>query len=194
MHGPFVQPIMVKQQRKRRIQPCLFSGLKRPLLARLRLTGKGMNLVIFMQPEIWNPLTCSSKSIIRQLVTMEDSSHVSHSVGTLVQPPGATAHYAGLTILHDQQPVAYHPDSDTQPEVSAIMVPSFNDVKAPLNMTASHSTGWATKEEWTKRKTDIKQLYVYEKKKLKEVKHLMESRYGFRATSVPCAICPIAGI
>ena len=61
-----------------------------------------------------------------------------------------------------------------------------------MNMTASHSTGYAAKEEWTKREADIRQLYVHERKTLKEVKRLMESRHGFRATSVPCAVFPIA--
>ena len=118
---------------------------------------------------------------------MEHSLHVSDNVGTLVQTAAAMASYAGPMSFHDQQPAAYHPTSDFRPEASAIMVPSSNDTEAPMNMTASYPTGWATKEEWTKREADIKQLYVHEKKKLKEVKRLMESRYGFRATSVPCA-------
>ena len=61
-------------------------------------------------------------------------------------------------------------------------------------MTPSHSTGWAAKEEWTKREADIRQLYVHEKKPLKEVKRLMEKRHGFKATSVPCAVFPITNI
>ena len=125
---------------------------------------------------------------------MEYSSHVSNNVGTLVQIAGANANYAGSMSFHDHQSAAYRPSSGFQPDASPIMLPSSNDIEAPMNMTASHSTGYAAKEEWTKREADIKQLYVHEKKPLKEVKRLMESRHGFRATLVTRAVLPIVSI
>ena len=125
---------------------------------------------------------------------MEYSSHVSENVGTLVQSTGANASYAGPMSFHDHQPAPCQASSGFQPDASAIMLPSSSDIDAPMNTAAANSASWAAKEEWTKREADIKQLYVHEKKTLKEVKRLMESRYGFRATSVPCAEFPIASI
>ena len=120
---------------------------------------------------------------------MEYISHVSENVGTLVQTAGANANYGPINF-QNHQPVAYQPSSDFQPDESANLVPSSNDIEAPMHMTASHSTGWAVREEWTKREAEIRQLYVHENKTLKEVKCLMESRHGFKATSVLCAVFP----
>ena len=125
---------------------------------------------------------------------MEHSSYVSKNIETLMQIAGTNANYAGPMSFRDHQSAAYQPSSDFQPDALAIMLPFSDEIEPPMNLTASHSTGWAAKEEWTKRKADIKQLYVHEKKTLKEVKRLMEIRYGFKATSVPCAAFPIASI
>ena len=125
---------------------------------------------------------------------MEYSSHVSNNAGTLVQIAGANANYAGAKNIHDHQPAAYQPSSGFQLDASTILLPTSSDIDAPMDMTAAKSTGWAAKEEWTEREADIEKLYVHEKKTLKEVKSLMESRHGFRATSVPCAVFPIASI
>ena len=125
---------------------------------------------------------------------MENNSHVSNNVSTLIQIAGTDANYAGPMTFHDHQPTAYQPTSGFQPDASAVMLSSSNDIEAPMNMTAANSTGWAAKEEWTKHEADIKQLYVHEKKTLKEVKRLMESRHGFRATSVPRAVLLISSI
>lgn len=137
---------------------------------------------------------CSSTLVIRSLVTMENNSHVSNNVSTLIQIAGTDANNAGPITFHDHQPAAYQPTSGFQPDASAVMLSSSNDIEAPINMTAANFTGWAAKEEWTKHEADIKQLYVHEKKSLKEVKRLMESRHGFRATSVPRAVLLISSI
>ena len=63
-----------------------------------------------------------------------------------------------------------------------------------MNMTRAKSKGWAAKEEWTKRKAEIKQLYMHENKTLTEVRRLMEKRHGFRATLVPRAVLLISSI
>ena len=99
-----------------------------------------------------------------------------------MQIASADATYTGPMSFHNHRPAAYQPSSGFQPDASTLTLPSSNYIEPPRDMTASHSTGWATKEEWTKHKADIKQLYVHEKKPLKEVKRLMESRHGFRAT------------
>ena len=113
---------------------------------------------------------------------MEYDSHISDNVGTLVQIASADATYTGPMSFHNHRPAAYQSSSGFQSDASTLMLPSSNDIELPMNMTASHSTGWAAKEEWTKHEADIKQLYVHEKKPLKEVKSLMESQHGFRAT------------
>ena len=113
---------------------------------------------------------------------MEHNLHVSNNVGSLVQIAGANASYACPTSFLEHQPCAYNPCLGFQPGKSAVVLPFSNDVEAPMNTAVANSTGWAAKEEWTKREADIRQLYVHEKKKLKEVKRLMETRHGFRAT------------
>ena len=125
---------------------------------------------------------------------MEYSSHVSNNVGTLVQLTGANANYAGPMKFSEHQPCPYQPSAGFQPDMSAVVLPFLNSVEAPMNTAAANSTGWAAKEEWNKRAAEIKQLYVNEKKTLKEVKRLMESRHGFKATSVPCTVFTIVSI
>ena len=125
---------------------------------------------------------------------MEYSSHVSKNVGTLVPTAGANANYAGPMKFSERQPCAYQASAGFQPDMSAVVLPFFDGVDAPMNSAAVKSTGWAAKEEWIKRQAEIKQLYVHEKKTLKEVKRLMESRHGFKATSVPSTVFPIASI
>ena len=128
------------------------------------------------------------------LVMMEYSSHVSNNARTLMQIASANTNHAGPMSSHDHQPAVGQPSSGFQPDPSTVMLPSSKAIELPMNMTVSHSKGWAAKEEWTKRKADIQQLYFHEKKTLKEVKRLMEIRHGFKATSVPCAVFPIASI
>ena len=115
---------------------------------------------------------------------MEYWMHPSNNVRTLVRNAGAGAsvNYSGPMSFLEHQPCAYQSSSGFQSDASAVVLPFFNDVEAPMNTAVANSTGWAAKEEWTKREADIRQLYVHEKKTLKEVKRLMETRHGFRAT------------
>ena len=123
---------------------------------------------------------------------MASNSQFPISVGTFAGFAGANSIDAG-PLDFPNQPVVYQSSSAPQTDAAMTLLP-FNDIGSSMNTNATKSNGWATKEEWTKREEDIKQLYVHENKKLKEVKSLMESRYGFRATSVHDTVFSVSSI
>ena len=59
---------------------------------------------------------------------------------------------------------------------------SFSQLQDVSNWVAPNTRQGPSTDEWAAVKEIIRQLYVNEKRPLKEVRALLEARYGFRAT------------
>ena len=96
---------------------------------------------------------------------------------------------AGMNPIHldslnfpNHQSVSYQSSPAFQPDALPIPFPSSYHLGGPTMAPVTNPSGWAAKETWVKHQTLIKQLYLYEKKPLKEVMRIMESQHDFRAT------------
>ena len=110
---------------------------------------------------------------------MTSHSHFSNDGASLVAINGAnpTDAYSWSAPDH-QNPLAFQSDA------LGMMSNVPNEIGVGTNASAKKLSEWAAKEDWARHQALIKQLYLYEKKPLKEVMRHMEGHHGFRATLV----------
>ena len=119
---------------------------------------------------------------------MTSNSHSSDEGAILVAIAGANSTDADSGSVPDHQSGAPQSSLTFQPDALSTTVYFPNNVGAETNAPARKTSGWAAKESWTRHQALIKQLYLHEKKPLKEVMRHMEDQHGFRATSVLHAV------
>lgn len=84
----------------------------------------------------------------------------------------------------DHQSVSYPSSAAFQSDAMATTLYFSNEIGIPIRTPAVNSNGWATKQDWARHQALIKQLYLDEKKPLKEVMRLMRNQHDFKATLV----------
>ena len=119
---------------------------------------------------------------------MTSNSHSSDNGASLVAIAGANPTDADSSSAPDHQSTAHHIPLAFQSDALRIMSNSPNEVGVGTNAPARESSKWAAKQDWARHQALIKQLYLYEKKPLKEVMRHMEDQHGFRATLVIRAV------
>ena len=95
-------------------------------------------------------------------------------------------HFHSLSFP-DHQSASY--PSSAALQLDAMAAPPYPSDVGALGFThVTKPNGWAAKSNWAGHEALIKQLYLYEKKPLADVMHIMESQHNFRATSVLHAV------
>ncbi|KAM0802989.1 hypothetical protein BDR22DRAFT_961051 [Usnea florida] len=83
----------------------------------------------------------------------------------------------------DHQSTAHQIPLAFQSDALRMMSNPPNEVGIGLTVPNREPNGWAAKEAWARHRALIKQLYLCEKKPLKEVMRHMKDEHGFRATT-----------
>ena len=115
---------------------------------------------------------------------MTPNSHTSDDGAFLVATAGANPIDADSWSAPDHQSTAYQTPLAFQSDALGMISKFPDEAGVGMNAYDRDPSGWAAKEDWARHQALIKQLYLYEKKPLKEVMRYMEDQYDFRATSV----------
>lgn len=119
---------------------------------------------------------------------MTSQSHLTNEVGTLVAMNARNPMHTNSLRFPGNQYASDHMSPAFQPDAFAAPLSPSNDIGALTLAPATDANGWATKQDWARHQTLIKQLYRDEKKPLAKVMRFMESQHGFKATSVIHAV------
>lgn len=115
---------------------------------------------------------------------MTSNSHSSDDGASVVATTGTNSTVADSWSVPDRNSTTHQSSLAFQPDALRMILKSLNSVGVEMIAPAREPSGWAAKEDWTRHQTLITQLYLYEKKPLKEVMRHMENHHDFKATLV----------
>ena len=126
--------------------------------------------------------------LLFQPATMTSNSHSSDDGASLVAVAGTNSTDADLWNVPDRHSTTHQSSLAFQPDALRMMLNSSNNTGVEMFAPAREPSGWAAKEDWATHQTLLTQLYLYEKRPLKEVMRHMENHHNFRATLVIRAV------
>ena len=115
---------------------------------------------------------------------MASNLYSSDDGASLVAIAGANPTGADSWSPLDHQSTAHQVPLAFQSDALRMMSNPPNEVGVGTNVPNRVPSGWAAKEAWARHRAVIKQLYLHEKKSLKEVMRHMKDKHGFTATLV----------
>ena len=119
---------------------------------------------------------------------MTSNSHSFDDGASLVAVAGTNSTDADLWNVPDRYSTTHQSSLAFQPDALRMFLKTPNSVGVEMIAPAREPSECPAKEDWARRQTLITQLYLYEKRPLKEVMRHMENHHNFRATLVIRAV------